>query len=64
VADRDSREAPVRRPETPLPGPRRGHRLRRGRPKKGCERNNLVHSLFQSIAACWGSLGDRIVTVT
>jgi len=64
TADRETRETPVRRGETAPARPVRGEKLPCASPKPRRRRNGLVHSLIQLIAARFGGLIGRIVTVT
>ena len=64
AADRETRETPVRRAETASAPPVHDNQLPRASPQPRRRRNGLVHSLIQLIAAPFGGLIVRIVTVT
>jgi hypothetical protein len=64
TADRETRDTPVRRAETPPTRPVRGKKLPATSPKPRRRRNGLVHSLIQLTAARFDGLIGRIVTVT
>jgi hypothetical protein len=64
AADRETRDTPFRGPQTAPSGRSAANALPRAPPKRRRNRNGLVHSLIQLIAAQLRSLIGRIVTVT